>query len=149
MIILSIVALLILSGLIISEVNSRTSFKELVIDQIGDSHGSQEIFSISISEWDDNSFKKSTEITDLETINKVMNVFEDLKLKRTNSENPIFQDEYYRVTIQPDNGPTLSVVFADDKIMNISSSFNSKKKHYWTYEAVGGFDLSTIQELLK
>ncbi|WP_160036856.1 hypothetical protein [Paenibacillus sp. An7] len=48
MIILSFVALLILSGLIISEINSRTSFKELVIDQIGDSHGSQEIFSINI-----------------------------------------------------------------------------------------------------
>lgn len=146
---LSIVALLILIGLIISEMNSRTSFKELVIDQIGDSHGSQEIYLIHISEGDGTLNNRSIEITDLETINKVMNVFADLKLKRTNSESPIFQDEYYRVTIQPDNGPTLSVIFADDKIMNISSSFNSKKKHYWTYEAVGGFDLSTIQAMLK
>lgn len=48
MIILSFVALLILSVLIISEVRSRTSFKELVIDQIGDSYGSQEIFPIHI-----------------------------------------------------------------------------------------------------
>ncbi|WP_454190960.1 hypothetical protein [Paenibacillus sp. Marseille-Q7038] len=148
-IVLSILAFLILSGLIISEINSRTSFKELVIDQIGDSHGSQEIFSIYITEGEGILHNTSIEITDLETINKVMNVFAELKLKRTNSENPIFQDKYYRVRIQPDNGPTLSVIFADDKIMNISSSFNSKKKHHWTYEAVGGFDISTIQAMLK
>lgn len=147
-IILSIVALLILSGLIISEINSRTSFKELVIDQIGDSHGSQEIFLISISEWDDNSLNKSIERTDIETINKVMNVFTDLKLKRSKSNHPDLSESYW-VTIQPDNGPMLSVTFADDKIMNINSSFNSKKKHDWTYEAVGGFDLSTIQAMLK
>lgn len=148
-IILSIVALMILSGLVISEINSRTSFKKLVIDQIGDSHGSQEIFLISISEWDGIVMNKSIEITDMETINKVMNVFVDLKLKRTNSENPVFQDKQYRVRIQPDNGPTLSVIFADDKIMNINNSFSSKEKYRWTYEAVGGFDISTIQALLK
>lgn len=147
-IILSIVALLILSGLIISEINSRTSFKELVIDQIGDSHGSQEIFLISISGWNGNSLNKSIDITDMETINKVMNVFADLKLKRSESDHPDLS-ERYRVRIQPDNGPTLSVTFADDKIIRIGNSFSIHKKYGWTYEAVGGFDLSTIQELLK
>lgn len=147
-IILSIVALLILSGLIISEMNSRRTFKELVIDQIGDSHGSQEIFLISISEWDGTSLNKSIEITDIETINKVMNVFSDLKLKRSESDHPDLSESYW-VTIQPDNGPTLSVNFADDKIMKIGNSFSAKEKYNWSYEAVGGFDISSIQALLK
>ncbi|WIV21491.1 hypothetical protein QPK24_11575 [Paenibacillus polygoni] len=88
------------------------------------------------------------EITDMETINKVMNVFADLKLKRSKSDHPDLRESYW-VTIQPDNGPTLSVTFADDKIMRVGNSFSTHKKYGWTYEAVGGFDLSTIQTVLK
>lgn len=147
-ILLSFLALVILLGLIINEVNSKATFKELVIDQIGDSHGSQEIFLIRITQNFSRDNSETIEITDLETINKVMNIFKDLKLERMNTENPVLLDKNYWVTIQPDNGPTLSVIFTEDKIMDIHNSFNSGKKYRWTYEVVNDFDISYLKQLL-
>lgn len=148
-ILLSFLALVILLGLIINEVNSKATFKELVIDQIGDSHGSQEIFSIRILKDFNTDDSKSIEIDDMETINKVMNVFKDIKLKRNNSAGPLSLDKNYWVTIQPDNGPTLDVIFTEDKIIDIHNSFSTHKKYSWTYEVVNDFDISYIKELLN
>ncbi|WP_211750050.1 hypothetical protein [Paenibacillus sp. Marseille-Q4541] len=145
---IAIVSLIIITGVVVDTRNARTSFQELVVDEIGDPHGSQVISSIYIAEFLDGENVKSITVTDIQTINKIMNVFAEIKLNRSDKELSISSSNYYKVMIQPDNGPSLDVNFNKDKIMEIQNSINIHKKYTWTYEVVNDFDYSLIEAML-
>ncbi|SMF84461.1 hypothetical protein SAMN05661091_2626 [Paenibacillus uliginis N3/975] len=142
---ITFVALIVLSALVFSAIQSRTSFKALVLDQMGES---QEIRSIHLMkefhELDDLGIK----ITDRKTINMIMNVFADIKLRVSDSDSPIGEASY-RMYIHPKNGPTFSVLFNDQNLMRIDNSISIHKKYSWTYEVVNDFDLAIIQDIYK
>lgn len=141
----TLVLLIILSGIIFSAVQSRTSFKKLVLDQMGNS---QEISSLRLGKESKGPEYKAIEITDEQTIHRIMNALSDIQLSRTSNSNSLMVDDSYWLWIYPKHGPTFKVIINDQNLMRINNSISIHKKYSWTYEAINDFDISVFKDLI-
>lgn len=143
-ILVTVVLLIILSGIVFSAIQSRTSFRKLVLEQMDNS---QEISSLRLLKEFKGPEDKAIEITDEQTINMIMNALADIQLSRTSDNNSPMVHESYWLWIYPKHGPIFDVIINDQNIMKINNSISLHKKYSWSYEAINDFDLSVFQDL--
>ncbi|MFB4327698.1 hypothetical protein [Paenibacillus sp. CR_12] len=138
----AIVALIILSGAVLSLVQSRTTYKELMGDQI---HDTQKIDQIVIEKRDSSYDAERLKITDPATIERIMNSFSDAKLQRI-EQYPRGTD--YWIWINVEYKP-FQIHYTEPDIVRISPNRGIHKKYSWTYRITNGYDKSIIQDLFK
>lgn len=138
-----VVALIVLTGVVYSLIQSSTSFKELMSDQVYDT---EKISYIRIekmgSPYDD---ENSVEITDPATIDRIINSFSNAKLWRT--ENYARGTEY-RIWVNVEYTP-FAIYFTEPNIIQMSLNRRLHKKYSWSYRMVNGYDKSIIEDLFK
>lgn len=138
-----VVALIVLTGVVYSLIQSSTSFKELMSDQVYDT---EKISYIRIekmgSPYDD---ENSVEITDPATIDRIINSFSNAKLWRT--ENYARGTEY-RIWVNVEYTP-FAIYFTEPNIIQMSLNRRLHKKYSWSYRMVNGYDKSIIENLFK
>ncbi|GIO97001.1 hypothetical protein J14TS5_20870 [Paenibacillus lautus] len=138
-----VVALIVLTGVVYSLIQSSTSFKELMSDQVYDT---EKISYIRIekmgSPYDD---ENSVEITDPATIDRIINGFSNAKLWRT--ENYARGTEY-RIWVNVEYTP-FAIYFTEPNIIQMSLNRRLHKKYSWSYRMVNGYDKSVIEDLFK
>lgn len=139
----TVVALIIVSGVVYSAFQSITSFQELVLDRYSDT---KKISYISIEKYDDRLDENQTvKITDRETMDRIMENFSDVKLVRT--ENYARGTEY-RIWINYEYTP-FSVNYTAPDHLKIWPHGSKHKRYSWTYKIVGSFDHSIIEDQFK
>ncbi|MBT2762120.1 hypothetical protein [Paenibacillus sp. ISL-20] len=138
-----VVALIVLTGVVYSLIQSSTSFKELMSDQVYDT---EKISYIRIekmgSPYND---ENSVEITDPATIDRIINSFSNAKLWRT--ENYARGTEY-RIWVNVEYTP-FAIYFTEPNIIQMSLNRRLHKKYSWSYRMVNGYDKSIIEDLFK
>ncbi|OMF80177.1 hypothetical protein [Paenibacillus glucanolyticus] len=139
-----VVALIILSGVLYSVLQSVTSFRELVPDRYSDT---QKIRDISIEKfgdrWDD---IQRVEIMDPDMIDRIMNNFSEVKLIRT--ENYTI-GTYYYIRINYEH-TLLTIMYTEPDNMRIDLNQGTQHKRYsWTYKIASPFDRSIIEDLFN
>lgn len=140
----TIVALIIISAIIFDLIQSRTSFKALVLDHIGET---QEIEELQLYKISNTIEEPGMRITDPNTINMIMDSFKDIKLMAT--DRYYLYEDSYRMYISPKKGPTFHVTFNDQNIIRISNSISSQKQYSREYDVVNDFDASEIINQFK
>ncbi|MHA2855606.1 hypothetical protein ACXZ7E_16535 [Paenibacillus lautus] len=138
----AIVALIILSGAVFSLVQSRTTYKELMGDQI---HDIQKIDHITIEKRGSSYGENRIKITDTATIERIMNSFSDAKLWR--SDNYPRGTEYW-IWINVEYKP-FQIHYTEPDIIRISPNRGIHKKYTWSYRITNGYDKSIIEDLFK
>jgi hypothetical protein len=138
----AIVALIILSGAVFSLVQSRTTYKELMGDQI---HDTQKIDLITIEKRGSSYDEERLKITDPATIERIMNSFSDAKLQRID-QHPRGTD--YWIWINVEYTP-FQIHYTEPDIIRISPNRGIHKKYSWSYRITNGYDKSIIQDLFK
>ncbi|WP_098743893.1 hypothetical protein [Paenibacillus sp. EZ-K15] len=138
-----VVALIVLTGVVYSLIQSSTSFKELMSDQVYDT---EKISYIRIekmgSPYDD---ENSVEITDPATIDRIINSFSNAKLWRT--EN-YARGMMYSIWVNVEYTP-FAIYFTEPNIIQMSLNRRLHKKYSWSYRMVNGYDKSVIEDLFK
>ncbi|MGG4106376.1 hypothetical protein AAXB25_20940 [Paenibacillus lautus] len=138
-----VVALIVLTGVVYSLIQSSTSFKELMSDQVYDT---EKISYIRIekmgSPYDD---ENSVEITDPATIDRIINGFSNAKLWRT--EN-YARGMMYSIWVNVEYTP-FSIYYTEPDIIRINPNRGGHKKYSWNYRITNGYDKSIIEDLFK
>lgn len=143
---ISFVILFILSGLVVSAIQSYTSFKKLVLDEMVQPI---EIRSIHIIKGMSLVDRPSIEVTDSKTIERIMDSLNDLRLKRSNKDMALGEEDTYYLRINPKKGNPFNVTFNEPNIIQIGNSLSEHKKYGWKYEVINEFDSSAIKDLFK
>jgi hypothetical protein len=138
-----VVALIVLTGVVYSLIQSSTSFKELMKDQVYDT---EKISYIKIekmsSPYDD---ENSVEITDPATIDRIINSFSNAKLWKTENYG---RGTEYMIWVNVEYTPFV-IYFTEPDIIKISPNRRLHKKYSWSYRMVNGYDKSIIEDLFK
>ncbi|MUG68574.1 hypothetical protein [Paenibacillus campinasensis] len=137
-----VVAGIIVTGMIAAAVQSRTTFKALVHDAIGDPENT---YSIVMHKYAFGKLEPGIEITDRERINQVFEQLSDLELRAAESRGI---DERYVLWFRPSSGPTIHVTFHENRVQ-ISNSLSRHKKYASTYEIVNEFDFNEVKALFE
>ncbi|MGG4092412.1 hypothetical protein [Paenibacillus lautus] len=138
-----VVALIVLTGVVYSLIQSSTSFKELMSDQVYDT---EKISYIRIekmgSPYDD---ENNVEITDPATIDRIINSFSNAKLWKTENYG---RGTEYMIWVNVEYTP-FAIYFTEPDIIKISPNRRLHKKYSWSYRMVNGYDKSIIEDLFK
>ncbi|MGG3283931.1 hypothetical protein [Paenibacillus solani] len=137
-----VVALIIITGVVYSLVQSSTSFKELMKDQVYDT---EKISFIKIDKMDSSYGENSVEITDPATIDRIINSFSNAKLWKTENYG---RGTEYMIWVNVEYTP-FAIYFTEPNIIKISPNRRSHKKYSWRYRITNGYDMSIINDLFK
>lgn len=140
----TLVGLFIFSALLVSAIQSRTSFKELVLEAM---YENKQIHSIHLTKGYYQLDNQGVEVTDSQMLKKIMDQFADIRLRRCDCDSPI-GDDSYTIYINPKSGPRFQIYY-DGQNMKIGNSLSIHKKYAWTYKIVSDFDASVITDLVK
>ena len=141
---LAICALILLSATVYSSIQFRTSFKELVLDQLKESETISEM-SIGKNRFRPN--EQVLKITDPAVIDRIMNSFSEVKLRK-NSVKDYGGDEY-EIWFESQNGLTFAVLLYSPDHVRIYNSSSNHKRYGWEYKIVNDFDRSIIEDLFR
>lgn len=138
------ILLIVVAGITVSIVQSKSSFKELVLDHIKDT---QEINYIIIVKNYSEPDEKEIRITDESTIEDIINSFSDLNLKSTrNSQKP---DTTYEIRVDADLGNNFTILLTNKNNMRIHSTIHKNKKYQSWYKLDQQYNFSLIEDLLN
>ncbi|WP_243390721.1 hypothetical protein [Paenibacillus sp. GM2FR] len=130
--------------MIYSAFQNRTSFKEMVLDQLIEpkiiSH-----MSVRKNRFGPN--EQEIQITDPAEIERIMNSFSEVKLRKTS--NVDYRSEEYEVWLQGRNGPTFAVYFFSPDHVRIHNGSSNHKRYRKEYKIVNDFDRRVIENLFK
>lgn len=138
----AIVALIILSGAVFSLVQSRTTYKELMGNQI---HDTQKIDKIIIERRGSSYDEERISISDPATIERILSSFSDAKLQRI-EQYPRGTDYWIWIDVEYKH---YLIHYTEPDIIRISPYRGIHKKYSWTYRITNGYDKSIIQDLFK
>lgn len=141
---LAICFLILLSASIYSAYQSRTSFKELVLDQLNEP-GTISQMSIGKNRFRPN--EQVLKITDPAEIERIMNSFSEVKLRKTSRVD--YGGDEYEIWFQGRNGPTFGVYFFSPDHVRIHNGSSNHKKYGKEYKMVNDFDRGVIEYLFK
>lgn len=137
-----VVALIIITGVVYSLIQSSTSFKELMKDQVYDP---EKISSIRIDKMDRSYGENSVEITDPATIDRIINSFSNAKLWKIDNYG---RGTEYMIWVNVEYTP-FAIYFTEPNIIRLSLNRSLHKKYSWSYRIVNGYDKSIIEDLFK
>ncbi|MFB4321608.1 hypothetical protein RB298_04620 [Priestia sp. BR_2] len=141
---LILILLIVVAGITMSIIQSKSSFKELVLDHIKDT---QEINYINIVKNYSEPDEKEIRITDESTIHDIINSFSDLKLKSTrNTQNP---DTTYEIRINADLSNNFTILLTNKNNIRIHSTIHKNKKYQSWYKLDKEYNFSLIEDLLN
>ncbi|KOR89093.1 hypothetical protein [Paenibacillus solani] len=137
-----VVALIVLTGVVYSLIQSSTSFKELMKDQVYDT---EKISFMKIDKRDSSYGENSVEITDPATIDRIINSFSNAKLWKTENYG---RGTEYMIWVNVEYTPFV-IYFTEPDVIKISFNRSLHKKYSWSYRMVNGYDKSIIEDLFK
>ncbi|KOP68629.1 hypothetical protein AMS62_27885 [Bacillus sp. FJAT-18019] len=137
-----VVTLIVLTGVVYSLIQSSTSFKELMKDQVYDT---EKISFIKIDKMDSSYGENSVEITDPATIDRIINSFSSAKLWKTENYG---RGTEYMIWVNVEYTP-FAIYFTEPNIIKISPNRRFHKKYSWRYRITNGYDMSIIKDLFK
>lgn len=141
---LAICVLLLLSATVYSASQNRTSFKELVLDQLKESGAIREL---DIVRNRNRPNEQQLKVTEQAEIDRIVNSFSDLKLRK-NSVRDHSGDEY-EIRLITENGPTFTlVVYSPDHILIYNHSSNHKR-YGKEYKIVSDFAPGNLDTLFR
>lgn len=130
--------------MIYSAFQNRTSFKEMVLDQLNEP-GTISHMSVGKNRFRPN--EQVIEITDPAEIERIMNTFSEVKLRKTSRVD--HGDDEYEVWFQGRNGPTFAVYFFSSDHVRIYNGSSNHKRYNREYKIVNDFDFGVIENLFK
>lgn len=141
---LAICVLILLSATAYSASQNRTSFKELVLDQLKESGAIREL---DIVRNQNRPNEQQMKMTDQAEIDRIVNGFSELKLRK-NSVRDHSGDEF-EIRLSTEYGPTFTiVVYSPDHILIYNHS--SKHKRYGKeYKIVSDFASGVFESLFR
>jgi hypothetical protein len=141
---LAICVLILISAMIYSAFQNRTSFKELVLDQLIEP---KTISHMSVGKNRFRPNEQEIQITDPAEIERIMNSFSEVKLRKTSGVD--YGGDEYDVWFQGRNGPSFVVYFSSPDHMRIYNGSSNHKRYGKEYKIVNDFDLGVIENLFK
>ncbi|MCM3782545.1 hypothetical protein M3231_06140 [Neobacillus mesonae] len=142
-----VVACIVIAGIVMSELQKWNSFKQLVLEPLGETKISKLVF-IENSDFVVSGDLNLKEITDQATIHEIMSAFENIRLKKNvNPWNHTLYEDGYRMMIHPERGPYFTVMFNDKGEVRIDNNISHHKKYSWTYDVTNSFDFSFTENL--
>lgn len=141
---LAICVLILISAMLYSAFQNRTSFKEMVLDQLNEP-GTISHMSVGKNRFRPN--EQVIEITDPAEIERIMNSFSEVKLRKTSRVD--YGGDEYEVWFQGRNGPTFAVYFFSPDHVRIYNGSSNHKRYRKEYKIVNDFDFGVIENLFK
>ncbi|GAB6930382.1 hypothetical protein JCM10914A_43650 [Paenibacillus sp. JCM 10914] len=140
----AIVGLILAIGFITNLIQSKSSFKELVLDQMPD----RPIERIYIDHQEAHYIPLEDQlvITDPATIDQIINNFSDIQLWATTSRG---SGEWYRIYIGVQYGPNFSIAYTKPDIIQIWGGSGMPRKYEKTFRIINGYDNTLIDELIQ
>ncbi|WMT43132.1 hypothetical protein RE628_13190 [Paenibacillus sp. D2_2] len=140
---LSFVALILLSAAVYSVIQTRTSFKELVLNQM---HEFDSVSEMRVSKNFNKPDEQELKITDQATIKRIFNSLSDLKLLKNSMKT--FSDDEYEIRFHGRTSSFTVTYYRPDHIRIMNGSSNHKR-YSWEYKIVNHFDSNVIEDLFK
>ena len=141
---LSLAVLILGSAGVYSALQTRTSFKELVLDQMNASESVNEMRIIKNRHQPDGSEQT---ITDQAIITAMMKNLSDIRLRKGSAQGN--SGDEYEIWFHTWSGPTFGIHYGSPNYLRIYNGSSNQKKYSWEYKVVSPFDPSVIEDLFK
>lgn len=141
---MAICVLILLSATVYSASQNRTSFKELVLDQLKESGSIREL---NILKNRNRSNEEPLNITDQAEIDRIVTSFSDLELRKNSVEDQ--SGDEYEIRLSTEYGPTFTIVVYSPDHIRIYNHSSKHKRYGKEYKIVSDFTPDILESLFR
>lgn len=134
--------LIVISGTIYSAIQSRTSFKEMVLDQL---YESETIDKIRIGKNRFHPNEQMVEITDRAEIDRIMEGLSKVKLRKHTPTD--YSGDEYEIWLNTQRSRMIGVYLYGVDHIRFNFNPGHHKKYSWEYKIINDFDRGIIEDL--